>query len=740
MRKAVLLAIALGATGCAKSTLDLGSASPTPSPADCNAHGVICSVGGSSVGDGGPFLQASLGSPHAGALDAAGDLFLADGIQNRIREITPDGVIHTLVGDGQQFYPQQTGVPGLDTTANHPDAIAVCPDGWVIWGGWYEDMFWGLDPATGDVTWVAGAGYGDAQDDVDPYQAAFRFDGGSELSCDARNVLFFVDGQNGSVRALNRGGAGVTVAGVTIAPGRMRTVAGTGTPANDPDGSQATATRLYYPNAVTTTPDGGLLVSENCRVRRISPAGIVSTVAGTTSCYDSGDGGAATAATFGGIGGIAVDGSKLFVMDGEQRVRLVNLDTANGLTFGGATIGPGQVQTVGGGNGYGPPVLDGGPAVQQLFSFDEPACLVRNGNLLVFDDYNAVVREIDGVTGNMSVVGGFAGSPDFSGYLDGPTDVDLASDGSLLISAENPRLFRQAPAGGPLTVVAGGGAIDASGDGGPATVAGFWATSTAVGPDGSIYVADNRNERVRKIDPSGTIHTVAGNGSYANGGAGDGGPALNASFDSINSVAVDSAGNLFLIDRNGIRFVNEQASALVVAGVNVAPGAIATIAGSVAGFGFQDGPAAGALFDPDHYSPSGIVVQGGSVYVGDFYNHRIRRIDLAAGTVETIAGSGLDDYLGDGGHPLQAAIGRPRGLALHDGWLYFTQEAGSLARRMKLPDGPIEPVAGNGKQGFWGDGGLAVKAEMFVPRAIAVAADGTVYIADRNHRIRRVAP
>ncbi|MBI2875537.1 MAG: hypothetical protein HYY20_01500, partial [Candidatus Tectomicrobia bacterium] len=307
-----------------------------------------------------------------------------------------------------------------------------------------------------------------------------------------------------------------------------------------------------------------------------------------------------------------------------------------------------------------------------------------------------------------------------------PYGVAVGPEGSFYIADTINNRIRRVDPRGIITTVAGNGEWGYGGDGGPATLAKLKSPyGVTVGPDGSLYIADTGNSRVRRVDPEGIITTVAGNGER--GYSGDGGPATLAKLRSVYGVAVGPDCSLYLADYadNRIRRVSPE-------------GIITTVVGNgTPGYSGDGGPAAAAKLE----SPYGVAVGAdGSLYIADFGNSRIRRVG-PEGIITTVVGNGEPEYSGDGGPATQAQLYWPRAVAVGpDGSLYIADTDNSRIRRVD-PGGIITTVAGNGKPGYSGDGGLAVAAELYDPRAVAVGADGSLYIPDPGYtRIRRVAP
>ena len=243
---------------------------------------------------------------------------------------------------------------------------------------------------------------------------------------------------------------------------------------------------------------------------------------------------------------------------------------------------------------------------------------------------------------------------------------------------------------------------------------------------GNLYIADYRNHRIRKVDASGNISTVAGTGTPGFGG--DGGAASAAMLNGPAGVAVDGAGNLYIADYRGHRIRKVDAS-----------GNISTIAGTgMQGFGGDGGLATAATLS----LPGDLAVASdGNVYIADTANHRVRRVDASTGIISSIAGSGSIGSAGGGGGAATAArLNNPFGVALDDaGNLYIADRNNHRVHKVDASTGDISTVAGTGTAAYGGDGGAATSATLFVPRKVAVDGSGNLYIADTsNHRIRRV--
>ena len=286
-----------------------------------------------------------------------------------------------------------------------------------------------------------------------------------------------------------------------------------------------------------------------------------------------------------------------------------------------------------------------------------------------------------------------------------------------------PALLAQ-PGGKLITTIAGLGDSAFSGDGGPALYSGLtFPTSLALDSLSNLYITDRADNRVRKVTPQGIISTVAGDG--VPGFSGDGGAGIAASLSSPGGVAADTSGNVYLADsgNNRIRRVTPQ-------------GIISTVAGNgVKGFSGDGGPATAASLS----YPQGLAVDTyGNLYIADSGNSRIRKV-TPQGIINTVAGSTVRGFRGDGGAATVASLSDPSGLCLDLlGNLYIVDSGNSRIRKV-TPPGIISTVAGNGFQGFSGDGGPATAAQFTYPSGIAVDSSGDLFVVDTgNCAVRKV--
>jgi len=278
-----------------------------------------------------------------------------------------------------------------------------------------------------------------------------------------------------------------------------------------------------------------------------------------------------------------------------------------------------------------------------------------------------------------------------------------------------------------IQTVAGTGERGFSGDGGPATAAKINDPFGVVrGPDGALWFCEYGGQRIRKINPDGTLHTVAGNG--ATGYDGDGGPALNASFNKPHELRFDHEGNCFVAD-----MMNQA-----IRRIDAKTGIITTFAGNgQKGYSGDGGPASHASLNSPHSIQFG---PEGDLYICDIGNHVIRRVNMRTGTIETFAGTGKAGPTPDGA-PIQGTPLRgPRSLDFDQaGNLWLATREGNQVFMFDLKKGTIHHVAGTGAKGFTGNGGPAKDATLSGPKGIALDREGNAWLADtESHSVRRI--
>ncbi len=299
-----------------------------------------------------------------------------------------------------------------------------------------------------------------------------------------------------------------------------------------------------------------------------------------------------------------------------------------------------------------------------------------------------------------------------------PAAIAFDADGNLLIADAGRHQVLEATLAGTLVVIAGTGTQGFGGDGGPAIAAELNAPQgIAVGGDGTIYVADTGNARIRTIR-AGMITTFAGTGIAGAGvssSGGDGGAATGAQLRSPTALTLDPGGALLVADTADHRVRR------------ISNGIITTVAGTgVQGFTGDGGPATGAELD----SPSGLAAApDGRLFIADTHNQRVRLV-AANGAISTYAGTGLRGFAGDGGLASAAALSSPRGLAWEPSGVLLIADADNQRVRTVSGGGTIATLLGSGTEGVGGDAALGAQAALRAPRAVAVSSFGFPAVAE----------
>jgi sugar lactone lactonase YvrE len=655
--------------------------------------GEITTIAGAGLffGDGRPATQAMV-EPSDLALGTRGDIFVGEPGQARIRRIRADGVIEAYAGNGLEGFSGDGG-PASEARLWQPRGIALDGNGNLYIADTWRSRIRRVDALTGVITTVAGTG-----------TAGFSGDGGPASRADLNLPVQLAFDRAGNLYVLECGNSRVR----RIDPaGIISTVAGTGTPGFSGDGGPATAAQINIGDGVfvdvgglDVDPAGNIYIADttNNRIRRIASAtGIITTVAEAAQAR-----------------AVATDasGNVYFAtndLGSPQLARIIKLDPQ------GRTIA-----TFGRDRGVAP---DGTPAAEARLGFIDRVRVDATGNIL-FTDFTVLrVRRINIVTGLLETVAGIG--PRTIGESGPATDAvlgtfngDIAFDsrGSLVVADGGLNRIRRIDSANRITTIAGSGlfgVIDT--DDVPAIDAQiFGAVGIDIPRDGTTLIVDLH--AVRRIGADGIIRLAAGNASRDPGLSGDGGPAIGARFLQPFDVASDAAGNLYIADTNNNR----------VRRVDAASGIVTTVAGSGAPNGFErygtgatcgdGGPATAACIN----TPYGVAVdRDGNLFISENWQ-RIRKVDRS-GVITTLASVYATKMVLDAAGNLYAV-------------------ANSRIVRVS-PQGTVTTVAGTGSNGFSGDGGSALAAEIDASgqaSGIAISAKGDLYFSDGGNRRIRV--
>jgi sugar lactone lactonase YvrE len=651
------------------------------------------------------------------------------------------------------------GGPATKARLNRPSGLAIGPRNVLYISDRWNQVIRAID-SSGRISTVAGNGAQGFGGDGGPARGAkLLFPRG--LAFDSDGNLYIADSGNNRIRRVGQDGI-------------IETFAGTGERGYSGNGGPAIEAKLSWPDGLAFDRNGVLYFSENLNntIRKIKPDGVIDKVVGTPGHRGALDSPRA----------IAFDASvALYVADRDnQRVSRINADST-AVTVAGDGVNRGMPGTGDGGPaitasipyplalafdpdgnliiasdrirrvdksgivttliGTGPVNLakeDDDPLHAQLGS---PSDLVydTDGALYVADTYRNRVLRLDG-SGKLSVAAGLGSVPDeIEGgraelaHHDLPLGLAVSSTGDLLVAdtgmnricrmTPEGRFYTVAGKGRPIIRMEGGGPPPQfTGDGGPAKSADLdMPSGVAVDAKGSIYISDSYNNRVRKVDLNGIIRTIAGTGQ--DGFGGDGGPATAAKLSHPMGVAVDSQGNVYIADRqnNRIRRVTPD-------------GRIDTVIGS----GKKGDSGAGPALSIKLNFPHGVAVdRQDNIYVADTFNHRVRKLGRD-GIVRNIAGTGEQEFVGDGGPAVKAGLAAPDAIAVDaQGNIYIADRANWRIRKITT-DGIIHTIAGNHETGYSGDGGPALEAPIF-PTGVAVDNRGAVYVT-HGDRIRVLTP
>ena len=641
--------------------------------------------------------------PYDVAVDSAGNVYVADTYNHTIRKVTPAGVVTTLAG--LALNPGSADGTGSAAQFYYPTGVAVDINGNVYVADNGNYTIRKVTPA-GVVTTLAGlAG---SQGGANGTGSGARFYDPYGVAVDINGNVYVTDRGNYAIRKVTPGGVVTTPAGLAGSAGSA-----------DGTGSNA---RFNYPSGVAVDTNGNVYVADqdNSTIRKVTPAGVVTTLAGLAGNAGSADG-TNSAAQFSFPSGVAVDtNGNVYVADKDNyTIRKVTPVGTNWVV----TTRAGLAGSAGSADGTGSAAR---------FKFPRGVAVNRAGIVYVADTDNHTIRKMTsaGVVTTLAGLASSSGSADGTGsaarFYD-PYGVATDRVGNVYVADTDNHTIRKVTPAGVVTTLAGLALNPGSADGTGSAAQFFYPDGVAVDSAGNVYVADLANDAIRKVTPAGVVTTLAGLAGSQGGADGTGSA---AQFYDPSSVAVDPNGNLYVADRG-----NDTIRKVTPVGTNWV---VTTLAGLAGTFGSADGIGSAALFS----YPSGVAVDtNGNVYVADQDNHTIRKV-MPGGVVTTLAGlAGIQGSADGTGSAAQFSY--PTGVAVDtNGNLYVTDNGNSTIRKV-TPVGTnwvVTTLAGLAGSGGSADG-KGSAARFLLPSGVAVDSAGNVYVADTfDNTIRKGTP
>jgi sugar lactone lactonase YvrE len=651
----------------------------------------LAGLAGSSGSTDGAASAAGFFQPEGVAVDSAGNVYVADTDNDTIRKVTPGGVATTLAGlAGSSGSADGTGSAARFNT---PSGVAVDSAGNVYVADSGNSTLRKVTP-DGVVTTLAGrAG---KRGSADGTGSAARFSRPFGVAVDSVGNVYVADTSNNTLRKVTPGGAVTTLAGLA---GSSGSADGTGS-----------AARFYWPWGVAVDSAGNVYVADywNQTIREVTPAGVVTTLAGRAGYYGRADG-PGGAARFYFPEGVAVDSAgNVYVADTWNH-------TIREVTPGGVvTTLAGRAGSSGSGDGTG-------SAAQ--FNAPSGVAVDSAGNVYVADYWNSTIRKVTpgGVVTTLAGVAGSPGSADGAGsaaQFNGPSGVAVDSAGNVYVADYWNSTIRKVTPGGVVTTLAGLAGSSGSTDGAGSAARFYGPSGVAADGAGNVYVADSYNCTIREVTPGGVVTTLAG--LAGKWGSADG-PGSAARFNGPSGVAVDSAGNVYVADYGNFTIRK------------VTPGGVVTtLAGLAGSSGTADGPGSAGRFN----WPSGVAVDGaGNAYVADTLNCTIRKV-TPGGVVTTLAGVAGWGWSGDGTGSA-ASFWHPRGVAADSAGNVYVADTGNSTIRKVTPGGVVTTLAGLPLNVGSADG-TGRAARFNGPSGVAVDSAGIAYVADTGNNTIRI--
>ncbi len=654
--------------------------------------------------------------------------------------------------------------------------------------------------SSGEIVTVAGTGDKTFDGDSSPLGPKLKLHSPQSTAIDSDGNVLIADKGNQRIRKVTPGGI-------------MTTIAGNGTKGSRGDGSKATQAQLNDPAGVAVDPAGNIYIAEGYiaegapeqtlvqnHIRKVTPDGNIHTIAGGGSlARRSADGHPATEAKLGTPTGIAVDAAgnvyfsetitsfsptttttgsiRKIAANGTLSTVVDEPGAVNGVSLAGDSINPiiyftednrvfklaNGVRTLVAGNGESGFSGDDGPAIEANLNRAQGVATDGKNSIYIADAGNDVIRKVnpDGIITTFA-------RPENICIAADPRGVTVANGSVYIAVTGNATVDQTQLESKDISTIAGTSCLGYNGNTHPrATHLNVDPSGIASDRVGNIYIADRKNNRVRKLRPDGYITTFAGHGN--NGSTGDSKPAIKANLNApIGTTVDDTTGNVYIAQKESLRKVSPDGTITTIAGTRnpepgfdeatktkIDPQGIAFDSGSNALYVTETEPSQISKITPDGKistitkdlsAPKGIAAANGTIYVADTGHNQIKKIS-PDGTATIIAGAGAKgSAIVNGGSAITAELDQPQGVAIDPSCkstpdtpcTIFISDTGNNRVLTITPDGNIHTSAGNGTRGFSGDDGPATSAQLDNPTGITVTPT-SIYISDEgNNRIRQI--